>query len=339
MVVISDFMSMNLPKYVDIKNVERYRQYKEIFPVDETEGIFVYTEKADGSQLRIGIDSSGKISAGSKNVDYNESNLPDKSFAPIVDNLSTKLNILYAEGSLFSFLKEGDNIVFYGEYLRSPKHNALKYDRVPKGNLYLFDVSINGVYKPITDICFWADALEVEPVNVLTSSMYLMKYEEVESLIKNSKSILGNVVPEGVVIKNYGISIMDTHRKISVPLMIKVVREEFKEILKQTWKRENGKGKEDILNRIAGIVNKNAVWDKAIQHVRDDGNLSYKMQDMKFLIESLDNDIEKEWKEIIKNELYSDYESDIEKVFSRGFAEYYKKKIYEQTAKELEEIR
>jgi len=35
-----------------------------------------------------------------------------------------------------------DDIIFYAEYLKKPKHNTLKYDRIPKNHLMLFAISL-----------------------------------------------------------------------------------------------------------------------------------------------------------------------------------------------------
>ena len=125
---------MELPKYSEIMNIERYALYKEKNSIDESKGKFIIEEKVDGSQFRFGIDGTGNFMAGSKNINYGGENQPDKSFNKIYEEMKMKLTYLYKTGE-FSFLEPNDFIVFYGEYLRSPKHNALKYDRVPKGNL------------------------------------------------------------------------------------------------------------------------------------------------------------------------------------------------------------
>lgn len=320
---------MELPKYSEIMNIERYALYKEKNSIDESKGKFIIEEKVDGSQFRFGIDGTGNFMAGSKNINYGGENQPDKSFNKIYEEMKMKLTYLYKTGE-FSFLEPNDFIVFYGEYLRSPKHNALKYDRVPKGNLYLFDIAVNGVYQRTDDIInYWAEKLEIEPVNVYSISDTLPEYNSISSNLKIWNSCLGKINPEGVVIKNYGIKIMDNFRKIEAPFMVKIVRSEFKEILKKDWKQREGKSANDIIGRIMNQVNKNAVWDKAIFHLRDEGKLTGTMRDMKELVEKVDEDILKEWQEVIYKELYSSFEYDIRRAFTRGLAEYYKKKIYD----------
>lgn len=320
---------MELPKYAEIMNIERYAIFKEKSnqgEIDESKGKFYIEEKVDGSQFRFGIDGDGNFMAGSKNVNYSNENQPERSFKQICEVMEKKLKLI----NEFRVLEPNDFIVFYAEYLRSEKHNALKYDRVPKGNLYLFDIAINGVYQPIDYIKDWAKVLEIEPVNVYDISDKLPEYNSISEKLKTWNSCLGGINPEGVVIKNYDITIMDNYRKVETPLMIKVVRDGFKEILKKDWKKREGKSANDIIGRIIDQVNKNAVWDKAIFRLRDEGKLTGKMQDMKLLIEAVNDDILKEWQEVIYKELYSSFERDIEKAFAKGLAEYYKKKIYDE---------
>ena len=326
---------MDLPKYAEIMNIERYALSKEKGEINESSGKFYIEEKVDGSQFRFGIDGTGNFMAGSKNVNYSSANQPDKSFKGICEEMEAKLKQLYMNGT-FGFLKPNDFVVFYAEYLRSPKHNALKYDRVPKGNLYLFDIAVNGVYQRTDDIKKWAMTLEIEPVNIYGISEKLPEYNFISENLKMWKSCLGETNPEGVVIKNYDISVMDNFRKIETPLMIKIVRDEFKEILHKDWKQREGKGANDIIGRIMNQVNKNAVWDKAIFHLRDEGKLTGKMQDMKELVEKVDEDIEKEWKEVICKELYNSFEYDIRRAFTKGLAEYYKKKLYDELKDKIE---
>jgi hypothetical protein len=322
---------MELLKYNEIMNVERYTVYKERNNVDGEKGKFVIEEKVDGSQFRFGIDGNGNFMAGSKSVNYDSVDKIDKSFSKITAEVEEKLKDAY-DCEVFGFLEPNDFIIFYGEYMRSEKHNALKYDKVPEGNVYLFDVAVNGVYMGYESVKLWANILGFEPVHVYDVTDKLPDYDEISKNLRIWKSCLGDVNPEGVVIKNYDIMIMDNFRKVESPLMLKVVRSEFKEILKKDWKQREGKSTNDIVGRIISQVNKNAVWDKAVQHLRDEGKITGTMADMRLLLNKVDEDIEKEWVEIINKELYKSFEYDIRKAFVSGLAEYYKKKLYEDVA-------
>ena len=319
---------MDAPKYGEIMNFERYAQYKQRNEVDEHKSIYYITEKVDGSQWRFGINAKGEYFSGSKNVNFNEYRLPDRMFKEISERMELKLKELNSIHA-FPLINDDDFICFYGEYIRSEKHNALKYDRVPRGNIYLFDVMINYKYQNPSEVIKWSEHLGLEPVNIFgTNANELPSYSKVLSLVKNSTSCLGNVCPEGAVIKNYDILITDNYTKTSSPFMVKVVRDEFKEILNKTWKADNGKSHKDIVARIIDRVNKQAVWDKAITHMRDEGKLIGKMQDMKELVPEIHREIEKEWMEIINEELFKSFEHEIAQGFIRGFPDYYKEKLY-----------
>ena len=88
------------------------------------EGPVEITEKIDGSQFGFGK-VNNNVFCRSKNHELDLDN-PDKMFKPGVSTVLTHEHLI------------PNNIMFYGETLAGPKHNVLKYDRAPEGNIALF---------------------------------------------------------------------------------------------------------------------------------------------------------------------------------------------------------
>ena len=82
-------------------------------------------EKVDGSQFSFGR-FDGELRVRSKGKEMIP-DAPEKMFQLAVDFVRTL------------DLREG--WTYRGEYLSKPKHNALNYDRVPNGNVILFDIN------------------------------------------------------------------------------------------------------------------------------------------------------------------------------------------------------
>jgi hypothetical protein len=297
-----------LMKYPEVLNANDVRKTR----IEFSEGEYFIEEKVDGSQFRFGI-VDGEHKFGSHHIDY-EGYTTDKMFQQAV---------VIAEGILKK-VSGFDNIVFFAEYLAKPKQNALKYSRVPLSNFYLFDVAVDGKFVSPSEVIKFADEVGVEPVRVLEVKRQLPEIEYLDSIV-NMESVLGGEKMEGVVIKNYDMNIV-INGKLRF-FSLKYVREKFRELNKIEHLDENKKvSPEDIVSR---LINKEAVWSKAIQRIQEDGIITYEMRDIQSLIEAVKDDIEKEYKETIKEEMYRVYKKDIEKAVVRGLAEYYKKYLYE----------
>jgi len=91
------------------------------------------------------------------------------------------------------------------------------------------------------------------------------------------------------------------------------------------WTRLNtGKGKFDVLKE---NYRTEARWNKAIQHLKENGELTGTPKDIGGLLKEIYVDIETEEKENIKDQLYSIYKSDIMKYATHGLAQWYKEKL------------
>lgn len=105
----------------------------------------------------------------------------------------------------------------------------------------------------------------------------------------------------------------------------KYVTEAFKEVHIKNWKKENtGKGKLEVA---ISQYKSEARWNKAVQHLRDDGNLTGTPKDIGGLIKEVREDIIAEEKEHIKDQLWDIYKNDFLQSASNGLPQWYKEKL------------
>ena len=93
------------------------------------------SEKIDGSQFAFGRINGNVVLRSKGRQMFLES--PDQMFLEACMFVNSNSHLF------------PDGIVFYTEYLKKPKHNTLKYDRIPKNHLMLFAVMhISQTFKP-----------------------------------------------------------------------------------------------------------------------------------------------------------------------------------------------
>lgn len=265
------------------------------------------TEKVDGSQFSFGkVD--GQVYARSKG-------------AALVLEAPQEMFKLAVERVLNMNLPEG--LVFYCEYLRKERHNILTYSRVPKNNLTLFGVMEAKTQKFLEgSIEHYAEVLDIDPVPVLHRGMV----ENVDQLkeIMDRESYLGGPKIEGVVVKNYSRPFLLGGQPI--PLMSgKLVREDFKEVLKSTWAKENTS--QGNWEEYCKAFRTEARWQKSLQHLGEAGKLTNTLKDIGPCIKEIRNDIEAEEKENIKEKLWSLFGQDLLRKSTAGFPEWFKERL------------
>lgn len=264
------------------------------------------SEKVDGSQFCFGkID--GELFARSKGKQLFLDN-PEKMFAEAVNYVASIED------------KMPDNVCFYAEYLKKPKHNTLCYDRIPKNHLMLFGAMTTDLTF-IPDFSGYADLFEIEMVPIIYSG----KAEPgmIEQLLSR-KSVLGGADIEGVVVKNYARPFLLGGQPL--PLMSgKYVSEKFKEVHGKNWSKEKtSKGK---LETFFSGYRSEARWEKAVQHLRDAGKLAVEPRDIGNLIKEIQNDITEEEAESVKDFLWNNFKGELMRKATAGFPEWYKKKL------------
>ena len=279
---------------------------------DLFKGPVVVQEKVDGSQFSFGV-VGGQLFMRSKGAAiYVET--ADKLFGGAV---STVVN-LFERG----LLNEGHT--YRGEVLAKPKHNALAYERVPKGNVILFDVDI-ALETRVADpgaLATIADDLGLEYV----PTYHVGEVATVDDLkaLLDRKPVLGGSMIEGVVVKNYARYGIDGKM-----LMGKIVADSFREKNSESWK-ENNPSKANIIQFLIHQYRTEARREKALQHLRDSGELEGTPRDIGKIIKEVGVDIHDECKEEIKDALFEAFWKDIQRGITAGTAEWYKEKLAAQ---------
>jgi hypothetical protein len=272
------------------------------------EGPVLVEEKVDGSQFSFGV-IDGELHCRSKGVQVDVVE-PDGMFALGVGT-AKDLQALLVPGWIYR-----------GEYLQKPKHNTLAYARTPQKNFILFDVETGpGCFLKRAEKEVEAARLGLEVVPVYYSGLGPdLSINTLKGYLDNI-SVLGAQKIEGVVIKNYDKFTPDG--KLAVA---KVVSEEFKEVHGVEW-RKNNPNKADVVEMLVARYGTEPRRRKAIQRLREAGQLTETPKDIGLLLKSVAQDIQEECKDQIANELFEHFWKDIARGISRGVPEWYKKEL------------
>lgn len=197
----------------------------------------------------------------------------------------------------------------------------MAYDAVPEGHLLVFDIE-----RQENDFLSYDEkAQEAESVGLACSPRFDAAPDDMEALeaLLSTESCLGGTTIEGVVIKNYGRFGKD--KKI---LAGKYVSERFKETHKTEWKAQNPAAG-DVVESIIRAHRTDARWEKAVQHLRDRGELEGADRDIGKLIKEVQRDIEEECREAIAESLVRWAMPKVKRGVSGGVAEWYKRRLAE----------
>ena len=263
----------------------------------------VIEEKVDGSQISFRIDVAGDLIINSRKQVIDQDN--PGMFKEAVEYIQSIKKILKP------------NWTYRGEYLQKPRHNVLKYDRVPKNHIVIFDIEkLLGHVTPDEKLKY-AEALGFECVPVLFTG-HVESLEHLNELL-DRKSYLGGPNIEGVVLKAYG-----KFSRGGNLLKGKLVSAGFKEVHK---KPKTGKPHRDIIEVLAGIYRSEARWEKALQHLRESNLLHNSMRDVGELMKEVHLDVYAECADDIKNELFNWAWPEIRKHVASGLPQWYKEKM------------
>ncbi len=212
---------------------------------------------------------------------------------------------------------------YRGEVLDKPGHNALVYDRVPKGNVILFDI-LKGEedYLTYEELKEEAGRLGLEVVPQLFTGIVENANQLREYL--DTTSILGGQKIEGVVIK----PLTPLYGPDKKMLFGKFVSEAFKEVHRKAWGEANPTTG-DIVGSIAKGLATQARWNKSIQHRRERGELLDAPQDIGPLIKEIIADIRVECEDEIREALFKYAWKEIARRVTAGFPEFYKQRLME----------
>jgi hypothetical protein len=203
------------------------------------------------------------------------------------------------------------------------KQNALAYDSVPAHNVVLFDCFYDGAWR-YDLLKKYASLFGMSLAPVLHEGVVTV--EALRELLA-TESYLGGQKIEGVVIKNMGQSIIVNGKP--QPVITKLVRAEFKETNKVEHKSDS------VFVRATELIESyrsEARWQKALQHLRDDGAIEDQPRDIAALIREVQCDILDEETENIKAALFAIYKKDLLRNATRGLPEWYKSALVGRVA-------
>lgn len=288
--------------------VERYGARPEHRLLGE-QAIVRVDEKIDGSQIQFGV-FNGELRIESKSREQHVDN-PDKMFKPGVDAIVERASVLRC------------NYTYIGEYLMKPHHNVLTYDRVPMGNIVVFDiVHPNGQTLPPGELEY-----EVE-----RSSFELIQFEMMDALDairigqttpSYFKSQLGGP-SEGIVVKTLG--------KLDERIVAKFVSDQFKEVKGDRTSRNIANPGKNVAVTMANKYCPSARFLKAVQRMKEDGLWTGSMRDIPKLRELVARDLSEECGEQIKAELYELYRKEIQKAALQPVAAWYEQYLFNDNA-------
>lgn len=280
---------------------------------DLFQGPVLAEEKIDGSQFSFGV-VGGQLLIRSKGAEILPE-VPEKMFSLAVA----------AAQQLSPVLREG--WTYRAEYLQKPKHNCMKYGRVPTLNIVLFDINTGDeVYLTREEKEAEAARLGLEIVPVLYQGL-VDSPENLYGLLQRD-SLLGGGKIEGIVVKNYNQFGMD--KKV---LMGKFVTEEFKETHSKEWKADNPT-LGDVVERIIATLRSEVRWNKSIARLKEAGKLEGSPRDIGILIREIQEDVRAEELDFISQKLTEYALPRIIRASTGGFPEYYKKLLLESAFEE-----
>ena len=275
---------------------------------DIFDGPVLVEEKIDGSQISFGM-VDGELCIKSRNKKL-IIDAPDKMFTNAIESIQ----------AIQGELTEG--WIYRGEYLKSPCHNVLAYDRIPNGHIIIFDIEM-GPNNPIadhTEKVMQAKYLGFECVPQF--EVDITGPDVVIGLLETT-SCLGGQKIEGIVVKSYDKITPDGKHMVG-----KYVSDRFKERHTKKW-GESNPGRNDVIEIIIASLKTDARRDKALQHLKENGDYTGTPQDIGKFLKEIHLDIETEEKDYIAEKLVSHFLPQIKRAICGGAPEWYKQQLLE----------
>jgi hypothetical protein len=270
----------------------------------------IVEEKIDGSQISFGLDrNTGELMVRSKGAMIHP-DAPEGMFE----------NGVKAIKEIAPLLHRG--WVYRGEYLRSPKHNTLAYERHPVKHVILFDIN------PDLESYLSPSDKEDEAERIGLECVPQLFYGRLDDIARfraflETDSVLGGQKIEGVVVKPADYALFGKDKKC---LMGKFVSEAFKEAHSKAWSKSNPSGT-DIIGLIGAQYNIQGRWMKAVQHLREAGRIENSPRDIGTILKEIPVDIQKECEAEIKDELWKWAWPKIRRAVIAGVPEWYKDQL------------
>jgi RNA ligase-like protein len=254
----------------------------------------IIQEKVDGSQLSI-CNIDGKLRFFNKRKEISARSKPF---------LNSHLS-LADKPQLF---KAGH--MYHGEAMNSRQPNTIQYGREPRYFWIIYEVvkGDTSLYPEQVEELIQDTGLEyIRPLYDNLGNTESTDYVEIangyiEQITKGGiTSILGGV-PEGVVLKT--INRMKNGKRVNT--RYKFVRTEFAEMNRSRKRRLPKLSDAAVIDGIGSVYNVPARFQKGVQHIQEEGKWDYDAtnRNLTRLVNELDADLLKEYKDDIKNMLF-----------------------------------
>lgn len=273
-------------------------------------GVVYVQEKIDGSQFSFCF-KDGELSFRSRGRQIDKS-APDM-FREGVEAIT----------AIHESVGLRDGWTYRGEYLQEPKHNTLAYKRIPKHHVILFDIDEGDQhYLTMSELADEAARIGLECVPFLATLVGKPDIETLDAMLQG-ESILGGAI-EGVVLKNYAEYAPD--KKV---LMAKYVSQSFNEMHNKDWKARHP-GQNMFLDNLVAEYATEARWQKAVQHLRESGEIEGSPKDIGLLLREVSKDVLKDAEAEIKEALFQHFWKQIAKGITVGLPEWYKAQLAQE---------
>lgn len=250
------------------------------------------TEKIDGSQITW-LNTHEELTISSKKLILYPNQTIPKQFQPAVEYLIDNRD------------KIPTNIQFFAETLSKPRHNALKYERVPQNHLYLFAAKAwpsSVSYSNIYTLDMLASYMNIEPPHVVQSI--------------NDSSCLGGTM-EGIVYSCYNGENLCKIKEVSEAF------KEVKQVLKDRKKAMKGVST-DYWTEFKQRFKTEARWLKAIAHLNEQGLLNHDDSDIGLLFKEVSQDIVKEEQDTMVDFFNKHFRKELLKTACEGIPQFYR---------------
>lgn len=253
-------------------------------------------EKIDGSQLTFTVED-GRIIFTCRGKPINKDVKQFQKSVYMIEYMKDRFNPDY---------------VYHGECITSIKHNIIRYSRMPLFNFIIYDISDKTTgqflwYDDMNDECKRV-GYEHVPILCVGKGEY---YDITTNIIKNNnlESHLGGPI-EGVVIK--------FRERCQQKGSYKHVVESFREQRQEDVSNIDYPDINTYIMKLGSLFATDARFLKAVQHIQEEG-LEVTRENMRH---ELDNDFDKEYKDIIKELLWIEFSHDIKKYAKEGYSSY-----------------